>query len=144
MRRQWPNIHGSAALEIDIKTLSWTLRSKQTTKSTKSTNTAGNSNTMRVITGSMGLLGLAMLDTANSSPLNTNVVSDLECLAVEVVVDVLHAYSSATPFCSSFLQIPTATSTATATSSVPTTTVITATTGTNTITADAVTSTETS
>ncbi|KAI0127688.1 hypothetical protein BJ170DRAFT_595550 [Xylariales sp. AK1849] len=48
-------------------------------------------------------------------------------------------YSSATPFCSSYLSIPTITSTATATSSVYTTTTITTTHGTDTLTAPVVT-----
>ncbi|KAH8678509.1 GLEYA domain-containing protein [Xylariales sp. PMI_506] len=96
---------------------------------------------MQVSTRQLFLLGLAATSHVDASPMN--IISDLECLAVDVVVDILSAYSAATPFCSSFLHIPTITSTATATSSVTTTTTIITTTGTNTATIGTVTNTQT-
>ncbi|ETS80724.1 hypothetical protein PFICI_08253 [Pestalotiopsis fici W106-1] len=91
----------------------------------------------RVATAFLAAAGVAV----NATPVN--LISQVECLVVNAVVKALATYSSATPFCSSYLSIPTITSTATATSTVFPTETTTTTTGTDTSTAPAVTVTET-
>ena len=82
-------------------------------------------------------LGLISPIVVHASPVAPsavkNAIQSAECIAVNAVVKVLSAYSSATPFCSSFLKIPTITQTATATLTSPTTAVLITTTGTNTV-----------
>lgn len=56
----------------------------------------------------LATLSLAFVDAA---PLEER--SSAVCLAVDVVVDILRAYPSASPFCSSLLGIPTITTTQT-------------------------------
>lgn len=91
----------------------------------------------RTATAFLAAAGVAV----NATPVN--IISQVECLVVNAVVKALATYSSATPFCSSYLSIPTITSTATATSTVFITETTTTTTGTDTSTALAVTVTET-
>ncbi|CAD0093002.1 unnamed protein product [Aureobasidium mustum] len=59
---------------------------------------------------------LAILGLANAAPFVDPAVNSAVCPAVDLVVDILHLYPSATPFCSSFLHIPTITTTKTVSS----------------------------
>ncbi|KAH0387173.1 hypothetical protein E4T50_15899 [Aureobasidium sp. EXF-12298] len=59
---------------------------------------------------------LAILGLANAAPLVDPAVDSVVCPAVDLVVDILRLYPSATPFCSSFLHIPTITTTQTVSS----------------------------
>ena len=88
----------------------------------------------------LGLLGLAGFTLIEASPVAAP-ISAAECSAVNFVVQSLKAFSSATPFCSSFLHIPTSTISATSTVSQPTTAINTITGTTVTVTADAPTTT---
>ncbi|KAI2624278.1 GLEYA domain-containing protein [Hypoxylon sp. NC1633] len=97
---------------------------------------------MLIVSTISKLLYLATGALVAASPV-ANPPTKLECVVVKVVVDILNGLQGATPFCSSYLQIPTVTKTATATSFPTTTTTrTTTTTGTNTITADTKTVTE--
>ncbi|ETS86342.1 hypothetical protein PFICI_00170 [Pestalotiopsis fici W106-1] len=88
-------------------------------------------------------LALVALSGAAINATPIDIVGDVECLVVTVVIQVLAALTSETAFCSSYLNIPTITSTTTATSTIFTTTTRTTTTGTDTSTARAVTVTDT-
>ncbi|KAG9735832.1 hypothetical protein KCU73_g10409, partial [Aureobasidium melanogenum] len=59
---------------------------------------------------------LAILGLANAAPLVDPALDSVVCPAVDLVVDILRLYPSATPFCSSFLHIPTITTTQTVSS----------------------------
>ncbi|KUJ10513.1 uncharacterized protein LY89DRAFT_263232 [Mollisia scopiformis] len=68
---------------------------------------------------------LAATHVVNASPVApvnsaiANAVLSAECLLVNVAVNSLHAYSSATPFCSSFIGIKTSTISTTITTTLP-------------------------
>ncbi|KAK5996043.1 hypothetical protein PT974_04469 [Cladobotryum mycophilum] len=87
---------------------------------------------------SLAILALVSPTTVTASPVPEpglgNIINTVECIVVDVVVKALHAYPSASPFCSSFIHIPTITQSKTVTVTSPTTTVLPTTTGTNTIT----------
>jgi hypothetical protein len=86
----------------------------------------------------LGLMAASLASLASAFPLDERTVN--LCPAVDLAVVLLRAYPSASPFCSTFLGIKTATTTSTAQFTSPVTTVIPTTTSTVTITA----STETS
>ncbi|KAF3017053.1 hypothetical protein E8E14_003936 [Neopestalotiopsis sp. 37M] len=88
-------------------------------------------------------LGIVALLGAPIYATPIDIVGDVECLVVTVVIQVLAALTSETEFCSSYLNLPTITSTVTTISTVFTTTTKPTTTGTNIITAAAVTVIET-
>jgi hypothetical protein len=84
-----------------------------------------------------GLMAASLASLASAIPLDERTVNI--CPAVDLVVNLLKAYPSASPFCSSFLGIKTATTTSTAQFTSPITTVIPTTTSTVTITASTLT-----
>ncbi|KAH0011437.1 hypothetical protein KCU78_g10022, partial [Aureobasidium melanogenum] len=87
--------------------------------------------------GYLGLLAASLASCASAAPLDERTVN--LCPAVDLVVNLLKAYPSASPFCSTFLGIQTATTTSTAQFTSPVTTVIPTTTTTVVITASTVT-----
>ncbi|CAK7198605.1 hypothetical protein SEUCBS139899_001269 [Sporothrix eucalyptigena] len=89
----------------------------------------------------LALLGLAVAGQVHAKPVKG--ISELECLAVDLVVLALDACTTATAFCSNYLSIPTITKTATVTTSLTTTQITSSTTGTNIITESTVTQTQT-
>ena len=76
----------------------------------------------RKITTALAILGLA-----NAAPVLGPAVDVAVCLVVDPVVEILHLYPSATPFCSSFLQIPTISTTKTVSSTASFTSTVTTT-----------------
>ncbi|CAD0091950.1 unnamed protein product [Aureobasidium vineae] len=89
-------------------------------------------------TAYLGLMAASLASLTSAFPLDERTVN--VCPAVDLVVDLLKLYPSASPFCSTFLGIKTATTTSTAQFTSPVTTVIPTTTTTITITASTVTS----
>lgn len=71
---------------------------------------------------SIALLGLLASSLVSAIPLDERTVN--VCPAVDFVVAILHAYPSASPFCSSFLGIKTATATKTVAFTSPVTTTL--------------------
>ncbi|KAI5196673.1 hypothetical protein E4T39_07676 [Aureobasidium subglaciale] len=59
---------------------------------------------------------LAAIGLTNAAPLEDRSLKAANCFAVDLVVDVLRLYPSASPFCSSVLRIPTVTTTKTVSS----------------------------
>lgn len=88
-------------------------------------------------------LGIVALLGAPICATPIDIVGDVECLVVTVVIQVLAALTSETEFCLSYLNLPTITNTVKSISTVFTTTTKPTTTGTNIITAGAVTVIET-
>ncbi|KAH0155662.1 hypothetical protein KCU82_g10585, partial [Aureobasidium melanogenum] len=85
----------------------------------------------------LGLMAASLASRASAAPLDERTVN--LCPAVDLVVNLLKAYPSASPFCSTFLGIQTATTTSTAQFTSPVTTIIPTTTTTVVITASTVT-----
>jgi hypothetical protein len=88
---------------------------------------------MARLTAYCGLVAASFASLTSALPLDERTVN--LCPAVDLVVDLLKAYPSASPFCSTFLGIKTATTTSTAQFTSPVTTIIPTTTSTVTITA---------
>jgi hypothetical protein len=84
-----------------------------------------------------GLMAASLVPITSAIPLDERTVN--LCPAVDLVVNLLKAYPSASPFCSTFLGIKTATTTSTAQFTSPVTTVIPTVTSTVTITASTLT-----
>ncbi|KAI0163727.1 GLEYA domain-containing protein [Pestalotiopsis sp. NC0098] len=96
-----------------------------------------------LFSASSALLALAGAGV-NATPIEQrDIISDVECIVVTLVIQVLATLNNETAFCSSYLSIPTVTSTSIATSTTFSTTTRTTTTGTNISTGPAFTVTET-
>ncbi|KAK5994193.1 hypothetical protein PT974_07636 [Cladobotryum mycophilum] len=81
---------------------------------------------MKFTKNSLAVLAFAVPSVIDASPVSgpgqpNDILGSVECVLVNVVINVLKGYPSATPFCSSFLHVPTVTETCTETVTQPTT-----------------------